>query len=249
MIENSSQNNPEDNESTLPDSVDQKEETVTGTKSRKTARAIILAALLAVVLLVLTIWGALQLAAKFSPSEPEVAVSKYFSTMANPKLSSEDTVNAMDEFQTELNESLSEEDQAKLEDASSLDEFSSITDPETKTKLLKIVTDADSGAKFYDTSKLNDDEKVTLHLVSTALTEGIRLASEEIPPTVDESITIDKSTNTATLDLNKVTYNSDLWEMILPDFLPQTLTLVEVDGEWKFSGEQLLEHWQSLLQE
>lgn len=249
MIENSSQNNPEENESALPDSVDQKEETVTGTKSRKTARAIILAALLAVVLLVLTIWGALQLAAKFSPSEPEVAVSKYFSTMANPKLSSEDTVKAMDDFQTELNESLSEEDQAKLEDASSLDEFSSITDPETKTKLLKIVTDADSGAKFYDTSKLNDDEKVTLHLVSTALTEGIRLASEEIPPTVDESITIDKSTNTATLDLNKVTYNSDLWEMILPDFLPETLTLIEVDGEWKFSGEQLLKHWQSLLQE
>lgn len=249
MIDNSSQTNPKDNESAFPDFVGQKEETATGTKSRKNAKAIILVVIAVLVLFALTIWGALQLAAKFSPSEPEVAVSKYFSTMANPKLSSEDTIKAMDKFQTELNDSLSEEDQAKLEDASSFDEFSSIADPETKAKLLKIVTDADSGTKFYDTSKLNDDEKVTLHLVSTALTEGIRMAGDEIPPMIDDAVTIDKSSNTATLDLSKVTYNSDLWEMILPDFLPETITLVEVDGEWKFSGEQLLEHWQSLLQE
>lgn len=249
MIENSSQTNPEDNEPAFPDSGVQGEEVATGMKSRKTIKTIAVVVLSAIVLLALTIWGALQLAEKFSPSEPEVAVSKYFSAMANPKLSSEDTVKSMEKFQTELNDSLSEEDRAKLEDASSFDEFSAIADPETKAKLLKIVTDADSGAKFYDTSKLSDDEKVTLHLVSTALTEGIRMAGDEIPPMIDDAVTIDKSSNVATLDLSKVTYDSDLWEMILPDFLPDTVTLVEVDGEWKFSGEQLLEHWQSLLQE
>lgn len=249
MIENSSQTNPEDNESTLTDSVEQNDATATETKTRKTARNIVLVVIAALVLFALTIWGALALAAKFSPSEPEVAISKYFSAMANPKVSSEDTIAAMDKFQTELNDSLSEEDRVTLENASSYDEFSAIADPETKAKLLKIVTDVDSGAKFYDTSNLNDDEKVTLHLVSTALTEGIRMASDEIPPMIDESVIIDKSSNTATFDLSKVTYDSDLWEMILPDFLPEQLTLVEVDGEWKISGKQLLEHWQTLLQE
>lgn len=249
MIENSSQTNPEDNESARSYSVDQKDSTATQAKARKNAKAIVLVVITVIVLFALTIWGALALAAKFSPSEPEVAISKYFSAMANPKVSSEGTIAAMDKFQTELNESLSEGDKVKLEDASSYDEFSTIADPETKAKLLKIVTDVDSGAKFYDTSKLNDDEKVTLHLVSTALTEGVRMASTEIPPMIDESVTIDKSSNTATFDLTKVTYDSDLWEMILPDFLPEKLTLVEVDGEWKISGEQLLEHWQTLLQE
>lgn len=249
MIENSSQTNPEDNESARSYFVDQKDSTATQAKARKNAKAIVLVVLTVIVLFALTIWGALALAAKFSPSEPEVAISKYFSAMANPKVSSEGTIAAMDKFQTELNESLSEGDKVKLEDASSYDEFSTIADPETKAKLLKIVTDVDSGAKFYDTSKLNDDEKVTLHLVSTALTEGVRMASTEIPPMIDESVTIDKSSNTATFDLTKVTYDSDLWEMILPDFLPEKLTLVEVDGEWKISGEQLLEHWQTLLQE
>lgn len=249
MIENSSQTNPEDNESARSYFVDQKDSTATQAKARKNAKAIVLVVITVIVLFALTIWGALALAAKFSPSEPEVAISKYFSAMANPKVSSEGTIAAMDKFQTELNESLSDEDKVKLEDASSYDEFSTIADPETKAKLLKIVTDVDSGAKFYDTSKLNDDEKVTLHLVSTALTEGVRMASTEIPPMIDESVTIDKSSNTATFDLTKVTYDSDLWEMILPDFLPEKLTLVEVDGEWKISGEQLLEHWQTLLQE
>lgn len=249
MIENSSQTNPEDNESARSYFVDQKDSTATQAKARKNAKTIVLVVITVIVLFALTIWGALALAAKFSPSEPEVAISKYFSAMANPKVSSEGTIAAMDKFQTELNESLSEGDKVKLEDASSYDEFSTIADPETKAKLLKIVTDVDSGAKFYDTSKLNDDEKVTLHLVSTALTEGVRMASTEIPPMIDESVTIDKSSNTATFDLTKVTYDSDLWEMILPDFLPEKLTLVEVDGEWKISGEQLLEHWQTLLQE
>lgn len=249
MIENSSQTDPDNTEPIQPDSTEQKDTTATQPKTRKTAKAIILVVIAGLVLFALTIWGALALASKFSPSEPEVAMNKYFSSMANPKVSSEDTIAAMDKFETQLNDSLSEEDRAKLKNASSYDEFSAIADPETKAKLLKIVTDVDSGAKFYDTSKLNEDEKVTLHLVSTALTEGIRMASGENPPLVDDSITIDESSNTATFDLSKVTYNSDLWEMILPDFLPEELTLVEVDGEWKISGEELLEHWQTLLQE
>ena len=206
-------------------------------------------ALSAILVLALGTWGVIHIATKYAPSQPEAAVSEYFSAMANPKLSSDEAISALSSFQEELSKSLSDSERTKMEESDSFDGAIAAADDETKTKLLKIVKDADSAANSYDDLKLTDDEKISLHLVSIALTEGIRMAAGETLPSVSGAVTINDPSTTATLDLSKVTFESDLWEVIIPDFLPSSLTLEEVDGTWKLSGTELLKHWNELLKQ